>query len=399
MGKFINVGNKRYEEAIRNDYVDKTELIAGVNRTLCTESRMSCVTRCRRFGKSMAATMLRAYYDKSCDSRKLFQGLAIEKDPSFETHLNKYPVIYLDLTYFISLYGHDQNIVEKIKRDLMEDIYQEYPNVPKSQDDNPMSLVLKIAKATGYRFFMIIDEWDAICREFKESSDVMDRYVDFLRLLFKGPLTEEVFVGAYITGILPIKKYNTQSSLNNFREYTMLMPGKWAKHYGFTSDEVKSLCEKNGMDYEEMKRWYDGYQIGTQPSMFNPNSVMTAIGNGCYGNYWSATGAIESISNYIHLNFEGLKDSIINMISGGAEKVDYGRFSNDINMVKNRDDVLTVLIHLGYLAYNPLNKTCFIPNLEVREEMIRAIEENKSTPATSSWLESTMIPKQKSTPA
>ncbi|MCC8118832.1 MAG: AAA family ATPase [Bacteroidales bacterium] len=183
MGQFINVGNRRFQDAVASEFVDKTLLIAEINRTLCTELRMSCVTRCRRFGKSMAATMLRAYYDKSCDSHVLFKGLNIEKDPTFENYLNKFSVIYLDMTYFITLYGHTQDIVEKVKIDLYNDLLKTFPEVEKEDNDNLVKLLLRIVSKTGNLFFMIIDEWDAICREFQDNEVAMDQYVDFLRLL------------------------------------------------------------------------------------------------------------------------------------------------------------------------------------------------------------------------
>ncbi len=374
MGRFINVGNDNFKRALKEDYVDKTMLLAEINATLDTKRCMTCVTRCRRFGKSMAADMLCAYYDKSCDSRNLFKGLSIEKEPTFEEHLNKYRVIFISMTDFIAKYGHDARIVEILKRNMIDDLLEAYPDVKMRDDDDVMDLLLSIATEKGESFIMIIDEWDALCREFKEDK-VTDRYVDLLRRLFKGVNTSRVFAGAYITGILPIKRYKTQSALNNFREYTMLMPGILSSYFGFTKDEVKALCLSKGMDFDEMEKWYDGYQIGQELSMFNPNSVMTAIDNHAFGNYWSATGAFESAAQYIQMNYQGLKDDIVKMLSGGRSAVDVGRFSNDLNRVDNRDDVLTVLIHLGYLSYDPIEEKCYIPNREVREEMVRAVKE------------------------
>ncbi len=376
MARFLKIGNKRFENARNGEYVDKSELISHINRVISTELSMSCVTRCRRFGKSLAASMLRAYYDKSCDSRALFRGLAIEKDPSFEKHLNQYPVIYVEMTNLISKYGHDIDIVKKIQEDLISDLLEEYPHVKMQPSDDVMDLLGRISKETGELFFMIIDEWDAICREFKDEERVINRYVDLLRRLFKDATTEEVFVGAYITGILPIKKYNTQSALNNFKEYTMIQTGRLAKYFGFTKDEVRALCEKHEMSFEDMENWYDGYQIGSEPSMFNPNSVICALNNGECANYWNATGAFDNITFYIQKNFDGLKDAIIDMLAGGRCKVNYTRFSNDLQKIESRDDVLTVLIHLGYLSYDPSEGKCYIPNREVREEMENAISQS-----------------------
>lgn len=382
MGNFINIGNENFKEALAEDFVDKSRLIADINATLGTKRKMTCVTRCRRFGKSTAADMLCAYYDKSCDSHALFQGLAIESDPSFEQHLNKYVVIFVSMTTFTTKFNHDPKIVEKMEQQLIEDIYGDYPEVELKPTDDLMDYLSRIATAKGERFFMIIDEWDAIMREFVESEAVMNDYVKLLRRLFKDPITSRVFIGAYITGILPIMKDRTQSALNNFREFTMIDPGRYARHFGFTPEEVAALCEKYGIDKEDMKKWYDGYHIGEETSIYNPNSVMIAIDKRKCGNYWNVTGSFESVSNYIKRNYDGLKDDIISMLAGMRCKVDCGMFSNDINAILNRDDVLTTLIHLGYLAYDPNEKKCYIPNLEVREEIYRAIKDVKWTEVT-----------------
>lgn len=372
MGRFINIGNSNFVEALNAGFVDKSELISKINGTLRKKSKMTCVTRCRRFGKSTAADMLCAYYDKSCDSRNLFKGLSIENEPSFEEHLNKYRVIYISMTDFIAKYGHNLDIIEILKESIIKDTLKAFPDIEMDLDDDVMDLLFTIATEKGESFIMIIDEWDALCREFRES-EVVDRYVDLLRRLFKGVNTSRVFAAAYITGILPIKRYNTQSALNNFYEYTMIAPGGMETYFGFTASEVAQLCEENGMDFDEMKKWYDGYRIGDESSMFNPNSVMQAIEKNKCGNYWSTTGAFDSVAAYIQMNYEGLKDDIVKMLAGGKCSVDAGRFSNDLNRIDNKDDVLTVLIHLGYLAYDPEDATCYIPNREVREEMERAV--------------------------
>ena len=285
-------------------------MLTVINRTLFTEKCFSCVTRCRRFGKSMAAKMLCAYYDKSCDSRALFQDLEIASHPSFEQHLNKYVVLYLDMTDFMDE-KKDEHIVGKIKKKLKDDIVAAYPGLSVTDDDDVMDTLLKVHESTGEMFFFIIDEWDAICREFKPSSVAMDDYVDWLRRMFKSASAFRVFAGVYMTGILPIKKYNTQSALNNFVEYSMIKAGPLSQFFGFTKEEVRSLAEKHGMDFDELEKWYDGYQIGRQISMFNPNSVMMAIFNDSCESYWASTGAYDAVAHYIQMNYEGLKDDVI----------------------------------------------------------------------------------------
>jgi len=374
MGIYINKGNEDFQKCLNAEYVDKSALIALINKTLDTERQFSCVTRCRRFGKTMAAKMLCAYYDKSCDSRKLFSHLKIASDLSFEKYLNKYPVISLDITDFTTRYKDSPDIVNKIQNELKREIYETYPEVPHREEDNLMALLFRVYEMTRERFIMLIDEWDAICREFERAPGVMDNYVNFLRRLFKSSTSMQVFAGVYMTGILPIKKYNTQSALNNFREYSIVSPGKLDSFFGFTPSEVESLAEGEDISIEELRKWYDGYSIGREPSIYNPYSVIEAIQQGNCKNNWAKTGAFDSAADYINMNFEGLKDDIIYMLGGGRCDVDTTGFDNDPAKVKSKDDVLTLLIHLGYLGYDGKKDQCYVPNKEVAKEMEHAVK-------------------------
>ncbi len=374
MGIYINRGNSEFRDIVAHEYVDKTSLIPFINATLNSENRYSCVTRCRRFGKSMAAKMLCAYYDKSCDSRELFSGLKVEQDRSFETYLNKYYVICVDMTDFTTRFRNEKEIVSLIQHDIMNDVLKAFPDIEVEERDDLMSILYRISERTGERFVMIIDEWDAILREMGTDEYIVTGYVDLLRRLFKGSGSNIVFAGAYLTGILPIKRYNTESALNNFREYTMIRPGKMSSVLGFTYEEVRTLCEKHGMDMNEMESWYDGYRIGKASRMFNPYSVMRAINEEEYGSYWTTTGAYDSVITYIQMNFDGLKDDIIRMLAGEHVYVDTTGFLNDMHTVRSKNDVFTVLIHLGYLAYDGDSQECFIPNKEVADEMNNAIK-------------------------
>ena len=373
MGTYINVGNEKFRSARRSEYVDKSGMIGTINGTLFTQKRYSCVTRCRRFGKSMAAGMLAAYYDQSCDSRSLFEDLEIAKAPSFEEHLNKYPVIYLDMSDFVTEIK-DGSIMHKMQQTLKEDIHKAYPEVEMREDESLMSFLIRVNEQTRQKFIFIIDEWDAILREFEKQKEVVDEYVDWLRRLFKSGQSEIVFAGVYMTGILPIKKYNTESALNNFKEYSMVVPGNMASFFGFTKDEVIALAGKYSMDIDELEKWYDGYRIGNVSSIFNPNSVMTALDNDACLSYWSATGAYGAVARYISMNYEGLKDDILKLLGGGRVKVKTTTFDNDLSLIGSRDDVLTVLIHLGYLSYDWKSQECYVPNLEVSGVLSNAVE-------------------------
>ena len=375
MGAYINIGNAGFQSVRNGEYVDKSGLIAIVNGTLFTERRFSCVSRSRRFGKSVAAKMLCAYYDQSCDSRSLFSDLEIANDPSFEKYLNKYPVIFLDLTNFTTRFKGD-SIMEHVQMELIMDVQKAFPDVLVMDGDDLMAYLIRITESTQQPFIFIIDEWDAICREFEAGTHAMDEFVSWLRRMFKGSNSSQVFAGVYMTGILPIKKYKTESALNNFIEYSMVKPGELASFFGFTKDEVIALAAKHGMDFDELEKWYDGYQIGSEPSMFNPNSVMQALREQWCESYWGKTGAYDAVADYISMNFEGLKDDIIRMLAGESCDVNPIGFTNDLSQIRSRDDVLTVLIHLGYLTYDRRTKECRIPNLEVSGEMESAVKLN-----------------------
>lgn len=381
MGRYLNVGNAGFEAVRKGIYVDKTGMISFINSVLGTTEKLICVSRPRRFGKSFAAQMLCAYYDKSCSSRELFEGLEISGDASFETYLNQYDVIYLDITEFISdafVKKEMQNIVTNMESKIIEDLAAAYPEV-KRERDLP-NMLCNIAEATGHKFIFIIDEWDALFRENMEDKFAQDSYIRLLRGLFKNSgKTDKMIEAAYMTGILPIKKYGTQSAMTDFQEYTMLTPGPLAKYVGFTEAEVKALCEEYGMDFDEMKSWYDGYSFRRIESVYNPNSVCQAIKREEFGSYWVRTETYESLKIYIELDFEGLREDVFRMLAGERVRIDADMFQNDMSIIKGRDDAITLLVHLGYLAYDSSRREAYIPNAEVEKEFIRAVTASKHT--------------------
>ena len=372
MGKFLKKGNDGFRAVLNGEYVDKSMLIEIVNKTLHSERQFTCVSRARRFGKSIGAKMLYAYYDQWCESRELFVNLNIYSSPSFQRHFHRYPVLYLDMTDFVTRYDSSE-IIESIQSEIVCDIKANFSDV-KYPDNWDLADILAAVVAQPYqeKFIMIIDEWDAVLRENKYSADVVERYINLLRGLFKSTNAMSIFAGVYMTGILPIKKYNTQSALNNFHEYSVVQPGPMAECFGFTADEVHALCEKYGREYAEFEEWYDGYQIGSK-DIFNPTSVMTALYNEYCDSYWANTGAYDTVASYIRMNFDGLKDDVLRLLAGESCSVDTASFQNDLNVVRSKDDVLTLLIHLGYLSYDRENRTCRIPNREVATEFKNAI--------------------------
>ncbi len=376
MGMYLNPGNSGFA-GIRNDtYVDKSGLIGLINETIDTPRRLTCISRPRRFGKSFAAKMLCAYYDKTCDSSDLFRNLWIASNEkmngTYRKHLNQYDVIYLDMTSVMGEAGKTE-CVPYIKQRLTQELFRAYPDL--KTDESLLATLLSAVELTGNKFIMIVDEWDAPIRETPENQK---RYLEFLRTLFKSSgTTDRIFAAAYMTGILPVKKDGSQSAISDFKEFTAVKPRKFGEYVGFTEGEVEKLCRDFHCDFERMKKWYDGYCFRGVGSVYNPNSVMEAIRNDDFDSYWIQTSAAESLMGYISLDFDGLSGTVAELIGGGEVKVDTKGFANDLVTFRNRDDVLTLLIHLGYLAYDETTEKARIPNEEIRMEFVKIVREVK----------------------
>ncbi|MCQ2192849.1 MAG: ATP-binding protein [Paludibacteraceae bacterium] len=376
MGVYVNKSSAGFKAARKSEYVDKSRMIAITNQLLDSKQSLMCVSRPRRFGKSMALEMLCAYYCEAYDSSPLFKDLQIASDDSYQEYLNKFPVIYIDITEFLTDGTPHKDIVKHLQQSVIEDLNETFGECY-DKNEPLMKVLRKYVVKTGKKLIFLIDEWDALCREYEGEADLMEEYVELLRSLFKSSSTPEVFSLVYMTGILPIIKYNTQSALNNFDEYSMVAPGALAPYIGLTNDEVNALCEKHGMPISDMKNWYDGYRLQDVGSIYNSNSVMTALRHRKCTGYWTKTAAYDSVSSYISMNFEGLRDDIIIMLGGGRVRVDTSSFCNQMHKVNSKDDIFTALIHLGYLAYDDDGGFARIPNLEVAGEFRNAVRDCK----------------------
>ncbi|MCM1263701.1 MAG: ATP-binding protein [Butyrivibrio sp.] len=381
MGIYVNRGNASFTRARKSQiYVDKTGLLEYTNSVLETEQCYICSSRPRRFGKSMAAGMIAAYYDKGCDSRTLFDDLKIAESPGYEEHLNKYDVIHLDIADLRLENENAIQTVDYIQGIVIKELREVYPNAVDSEETELPSALAQINEQMGAEFVIIIDEWDAIFRDEKHDTEAQKAYVELLRGLFKGERSKRFVKLAYLTGILPIKKYNSESALNNFDEFTMVGADILAEYVGFTEKEVAALCEKYNMDFEEMQHWYDGYLLEKDLHVYNPKSVVDAIRRKRIANYWTQTVTYEALKGYISMNFDGLKDVVVKMLAGGRCVVNTNTFENDMTSFKSRDDVLTVLIHLGYLAYDSGKREVYVPNEEVRTSFSNAMQGTDWTP-------------------
>ena len=376
MGSYLNPGNKGFCESLNSAiYVDKSMLIERTNQVLNTRQKFMCVSRPRRFGKSMAADMLAAYYDRDVDSLELFDKLAISGEESCKKHLNQYDVIKINMQEFLSAAGSVGEMLSMLQSRIILDLKRKYPDYA---DSNHLMFVMQdIFAYTKHPFVILIDEWDCLFREYRQDMEAQKQYLDFLRAWLKD---KEYVALAYMTGILPIKKYGSHSALNMFTEYSMTDPGNLAEYFGFTEREVKALCTKYHMSFEEAKAWYDGYQLVSHTekgnlchSMYSPKSVVESMLRHRFGTYWNQTETYEALKIYIQMDMDGLKDAVVRMLAGEGIPVNTGTFSNDMTTFAIRDDVLTLLVHLGYLTYDSIDETVRIPNKEVSQEYVNAI--------------------------
>ena len=390
MGTYLNPGKAAFEEAVNSEiYVDKTEMIGFLNSVVRTKQKYVSVSRPRRFGKTMAADMICAYYDREANSRELFEarklktGWVPERTQAWDAYLGKFDVIRLVMTKFFKKNISVENALADMQRLVVRDIKKAYPDADYYDESSLIQTIEDVYTSDESQLVIVIDEWDAVFRVRQDDREGQTEYLDFLRDLLKD---NEHIALAYMTGILPIKKYGEHSALNMFTEYSMEAPRQLAVYTGFTENEVKALCIKYGMDYKEVSSWYDGYIIsdriepdkraayrqgrydGHKIAIYSPLSVVESMTTGQIRNYWNKTETYEALAEYIRKDFDGLKDAVALLMDGGRLPIDTSSYQNDMTTFHSRDDVLSLLIHLGYLGYDDETGEVFIPNREILDE-------------------------------
>ena len=378
MALYLNVGNESFQESLNSIiYVDKSPLIEILNRSIKTKNKYFCLSRPRRFGKSVTAQMICSYYAKGQDCSPLFDDLEIASFDDYKKHLNQYDVISINISDEFSRASHNvKSMTDILTKSIVRELKEEYPNCVIS---SPEFLDLTLQEVYNYSkvpFVFVIDEWDCIMREKKEDPDSLKQYLEWLKAIFK----DKPYVGlAYMTGILPVKKYGSHSALNMFTEYSMTEPLNLGQYIGFTENEVKDICKQHDVAFNQMQQWYDGYSFKDVPHIYNPNSVVNAATYKKFISYWTKTETFESLQEYIDMNMEGLRDDIVKLIAGEDVIVDVSTFSNDMVTFHSKDDVLTLLIHLGYLAIKGstnLGVIVHIPNEEIKLEFKTCVKNN-----------------------
>ena len=379
MGMIVNPSNGAFQTMLNSMiYVDKTLIIRELNKVVDTRNRFICVSRPRRFGKSMAKGMLMAYYSRGCKSHKQFKNLKISQDPSYRKYLNKFNVIALDcVDYSANLLKEGKDsFVNKMTWKVRNEMIEEFPDIDFSKCQSIAEGIVQVYKKTGVKFVILIDEYDLPIRT-EQPQKLFQEYLDLLLSLFKSETTMEAIALAYITGILPIVREKTESKLNNFREITFIKPQNFAEFTGFTEEEVKELCEKYDVNFQECLNWYEGY-TANGIHICNPHAIVECITSRSFEPYWSATGTYETISPYIKGNYEGIKDDLITMLAGGRVPVSITEFANTLTDINTKDKLFTYMMHTGFLAYNADDKTCRMPTLETQDIWGNALKDTQS---------------------
>ena len=393
MGIYVNPGNTKFIKKLNSKiYVDKSLMINELNELIETDDGFVCMSRARRFGKTMMTNLMSAYYSKNCDSREIFERLKLSKQEGWDRYLNSINVIQIDLQSFYSDAKDKSQTIQILQNNVVEELREQFPNVEVPTSSSIAKALSIIHKELSETFVIIIDEYDVLIRDKNVPASLCNEYIEFLNALFKSNTTQEAISLAYLTGILPILRETVQSKLNNFAEYTMLKPGPFAQYFGLTSKEVKEICQKHNVDFEMCKLMYDGYSFKKsrkelcQPDddgeplihIFNPYSVVQAVTQDEFSNYWTTTSALESITLYIDANIAGIQDDIKSMLKEEKGiKINVRLYNNNVEHFTTKDEVFTYLIHLGYLAYDPTNGTCHIPNGEIKQAWLDII--SKST--------------------
>lgn len=346
-------------------YVDKSLLIEKISPMIRTNSKYICITRPRRFGKTVNANMLGAYYTKGYDTHTLFAPLKIAKSEEFEKHINKYNVIHIDFSIIPDFCDEYRVYLKSIIRKLQEDLFEAYPMLAGKE----FTGVGEMLQATGDSFIFILDEWDSVFFEKYITGEDKVHFLKFLKALLKDKSYVDL---AYMTGVLPIAKYSSGSELNMFWEYNFMNDRTFEEQFGLTEDEVKELCSRyKNISYRELEWWYDGYLMGDGRHLFNPRSVNRALTDGNCQNYWTETGPMNEVADCVEHNVDEVREDIVRMVSGIPVEADLNGYSVIEQEMHTRDEILSAMVVYGFLLYH--DGFLSIPNHELMEKFQRVL--------------------------
>lgn len=370
-----------YRSQVKSPYfVDKSIVLNELFKFMETESKHICITRPRRFGKTVMANMIASFFTDAVDSSDIFDYLKIANEDDYKKYLNQYKVIQINFSEMPDECENYKKYIRRINKLLKEDLKELYSQLKLDFEDTLKDLLRKIYEKTGDEFIFVFDEWDYIFHEWFMTERDKNEYLTFLSTLLKDQPYVKM---TYMTGILPIAKYSSGSKLNMFVEYTMAEEEKFSDAFGFTDSEVDELFEryqknnqKQNLTREDLRIWYDGYHTKTGERMYNPRSVVVALMNNNLGNYWTNSGPYDEIYSYIRHNVDDVRDDIALMVSGEAVPAKVREYAAVSMNLSTRDEIFSAMVVYGFLTYE--NGKVSIPNKELMDRFGEMLQKESS---------------------
>ncbi len=383
MGLFLNskLPYEQYKSSkTAKYYVDKSELLVELFDSIGTESPYICITRPRRFGKSVAANMIAAFFGKGAKAEHLFCDLAVAKNEDFKKHLNSHNVIYIDFSIEPECCSSYHSYIMRILDGIKTELWEAYSELSLNQVQSLWDILAAICQKTGDKFIFVIDEWDAPFHLSYITEQEQQAYLRMLRSLLKGQAYVEL---AYMTGILPIAKYSDGSELNMFLEYSMVTSEKYSRYFGFSDAEVdflfaiyKNTTPEPKITRDDLRIWYDGYYTASKQRIYNPRSIVSALKDNQLRNYWTSSGTYDSIFGYIKDNIEDVQDDLALMFAGEAVPADVMEYAASNMQLNTKDEIYSAMVVYGLLTYH--DGCVLIPNKELMKSYAAMMKKETS---------------------
>jgi len=383
MGMYLN-SNAAYtlyqSERQKPYFVDKTKLLEELCPIVLQGNNYICITRPRRFGKTVMANMIGSFFAKGVDSHKVFEQLKISESEEYGRHLNKHNVIYIDFSKMPDEINTYDAYINNIKILMKEDLQAAYPNVEFREKGSVSENLERIRLKTGEKFLFVLDEWDAVFHMSFITGEEQKRYLLFLKDLLK----DRAYVSlAYMTGVLPVSKYSGGSELNMFKEYSMSARVRFSEYFGFTEAEIDMLYQRYLNDNrnpkvtrEGLKTWYDGYFTMSGERMYNPRSVVNALEDNQLSNYWTNSGPYDEIFYYIRNNIADVRDDLVLMVAGERVEAKVQEYAATSMNLQTRDEIFSAMVVYGLLTYD--DGMVSIPNKELMSNFAALLKKESS---------------------
>lgn len=379
MGMFLNSISpvEEYKDIVKSRFfVDKTLLIEEIISTVKVDGqKFLCITRPRRFGKSVMANMIYTFFGKAEEGSGIFDTLQISQTADWRECLNQYDVIYIDFSRLPRNCNCYEQYIGRIQDGINADLVEKYQEIKIDIEGTVWDNLQLVFEKTKEKFVFVMDEWDSIFHKDFITDNDRKNYLEFLRDLLKGQAYVEL---AYMTGILPIAKYSSSSEINMFKEYDMSTKTKFSEYFGFLDSEVDQLFEiyqkttrNPKITRDSLTLWYDGYYTAAGDKLYNPRSVICALTDNQISSYWTSSGPYDEIFYYIRNNIEAVRDDLVLMVSGegvDAEIQNYAAVSMNLN---TKDEIYSAMVVYGLLTYE--DGKVYIPNREIMGQFKRML--------------------------